>query len=140
MSTAEKVLVLLLRAAAVMMMLAVVPAVMPFAWMEAVSRYVGLEELPNAPIVDYLTRSLSAIYALHGALILFLSFDVQRYLPVIKCLIALGFVFGIGMLVLDFAVELPLMWTLCEGPFILIMCLVLWLLAGRVDTNGVRSG
>ena len=111
---------------------ALFPAVMPFAWMDEIHGRLGLGELPNIPIMGYLTRSLSGLYALHGALVFFVSLDVRRYLPVIKCLFVLAIMFGAGMLILDFAVGIPRQWACCEGPFIIILsCLTLWL-ASRV--------
>ena len=48
----------------------------------------GLGPMPQGPLVGYLIRSASALYALHGALALFLSFDVRRYWRVITFLAA----------------------------------------------------
>jgi len=39
--------------------------------------------------MGYLTRSLSAMYALHGALVFLVSLDVRRFLPVVKCFVRL---------------------------------------------------
>lgn len=129
----EKVLVVLMRAAGVMLLIAVIPAVMPFAWMKDIHRLLGMGELPEGPIIGYLTRSLSAMYAMHGALVFFISLDVRRCLPVVKCLAVLGIIFGLGMLILDFMVGMPFLWTMSEGPFIVLMgCVMLWL-AGHVQ-------
>jgi len=121
-------------------MTAVVPAVMPFAWMEEIHRLLGMGKLPAGPIVGYLTRSLSAMYALHGVLVFFVSLDVGRYLPVVKCLAALGIMMGIGMLVLDIAVGMPWFWTVCEGPSVVVLGVVLLWLAGRVRKTENRYG
>ncbi len=124
----EKALVVLMRAVGVMLLIAVIPAVMPFAWMKDIHRLLGMGELPEGPIMGYLTRSLSAMYAMHGALVFFISLDVRRYLPVVKCLAVLGIIFGLGMLILDFMIGMPFQWTVQEGPFIAIMgCVMLWL-------------
>ncbi len=127
----ERSLVVLLRFAAVVLITAVVPAVMPFAWMAAIHRQLGLGELPQGPIVGYLTRSLSAMYAMHGAIVYFLSLDVRRFLPVVKCLAVLGIAFGVGMFVLDVAVGMPTPWIACEGPFVIVLGSTLLWLAGR---------
>jgi len=125
---AERVLVIMLRVSGIALLTAVVPAVMPHSWMDGIHRSMDLGELPVMPIVGYLTRSLSALYALHGALVFFVSLDVRRYLPVIKCLFLLGFLFGLGMVVLDQAVHMPTPWACCEGPLIIILCaFALWL-------------
>ena len=107
MNRPEKVLVIIMRLAAVMLLTALIPVVMPFAWMKDIHRLLGMGELPEGPIMGYLTRSLSAMYAMHGALVFFVSLDVRRYLPVVKCLAVLGLVFGSGMLVLDIMVGMP---------------------------------
>jgi len=68
------------------------------------------------------------MYAFHGALVLFISLDVRRFLPVVKCLAVLCIVFGIVMLVLDVLVGMPVFWVLGEGPFIIILGgMMLWL-------------
>lgn len=129
----ETILVVVLRAAAVLLLSALVPAVMPFAWMDAIHRLLGMGELPRGPIMDYLTRSLSAIYALHGGLVLFVSWDVRRHLPVIRCLAVLGILFGAGIFVLDLLAGMPPWWTICEGPFILVLSGLLLGLVGRTE-------
>jgi hypothetical protein len=130
---AEKTLVLLLRIAGVILLTAVIPAVMPFTWMKEIHQLLGMGELPEEPIIGYLTRSLSAMYAMHGALVLFVSLDVRRFLPAVMFLAVLGIVFGAGMLVLDVMVGMPPYWVLCEGPFIVVLGGVLLWLSGRVQ-------
>jgi pseudouridine-5'-phosphate glycosidase len=63
MNRSEKALVILLRASAVLLLTAVIPVVMPFVWMKDIHRQLGMGELPEGPIIGYLTRSLSAMYA-----------------------------------------------------------------------------
>ena len=58
---------------------------------------------------------------MHGALVFFVSLDVRRYLPVVKCLAVLSVFFGCGMLVLDIAVGLPPGWIAGEGPSIIVL-------------------
>ena len=132
----KRVLVVLMRISAVVLLTALVPTVMPFAWMKEIHRWLGMGELPEGPIVGYLTRSLSAMYAMHGALVLFVSTDVRRFLPVVKCLAALGIVFGSGMLAIDVVVGMPLPWTVCEGPFVIVLGGVLLWLTGRIQGEG----
>ena len=128
----EKALVILLRIAAVVLLTALIPSVMPFAWMKDIHRQLGMGELPEGPIIGYLTRSLSAMYALDGAIVLFVSWDVRRYLPVVKCLAMLAIVFGVGVLVLDVMVGMPAAWTASEGPFVIVLGGVMLWLARRV--------
>ncbi|MFV2068694.1 MAG: hypothetical protein ACC645_17115 [Pirellulales bacterium] len=135
MSRSERALTWILRISAVLLLAAVFPTVMRFAWMDAIHRHLGMGELPDVPIVSYLTRSLSAMYAMHGALMFFVSLDVRRFLPVVRCLAVLGILFGIGMIVLDVSVGLPLLWIIGEGPFIIVLGGVLLWLAGRVQSE-----
>ena len=127
-NVAERTLVILLRLSGIGLLIALFPAVMPFAWMDEIHRRMDLGQLPDIPIMGYLTRSLSALYALHGALVFFVSLDVRRYLPVIKCLFVLAILFGAGMFILDLVVGMPRQWAYCEGPSIIILsCIALWL-------------
>jgi hypothetical protein len=135
----EFALVVILRGSAIILLTALIPAVMPFAWMDAIHQRLGMDELPEGPIMGYLTRSLSAMYAFHGALVFFVSLDIRRYVPVVKCLAWLGIVFGVGMFVLDLSVGMPPRWTACEGPSILVLCGVLLWLASRVRAMEARS-
>ncbi|MGO8746577.1 MAG: hypothetical protein ACLQNE_11360 [Thermoguttaceae bacterium] len=67
----ERTLVLLLRLDAILLLMAMIPSMMPFEWMKEIHRCLGLGELPDGPIMGYLTRSLSVMYAMHGAVELF---------------------------------------------------------------------
>jgi hypothetical protein len=131
----ERILVWLLRLGGVVMLTALAAVVMPHEWMNAIHRQAGLGVVPHVPIVGYLTRSLSAFYALHGALLIFLARDVRRYLPVIQFLAAAAAVFGAVMLGLDFAVGMPLLWTIAEGPFVLLLGVVILWLCWRVHAQ-----
>lgn len=128
----ERFLVLFLRFGAGLLLLSMVPVVMPFAWMQAVHRDLGLGELSASPLNQYLTRSLSGLYAFHGALLLYLSFDVRAYRGLIRFLAWGNIVFGVFMLGLDYVVGLPWFWTAVEGPFIVGSGVgLIWLSAER---------
>ncbi len=131
----EKTLVFLLRLDAIILLTALFPAMMPFAWMQEIHRSLGMGELPEGPILGYLTRSLSVMYAMFGAMELFVSLDVRRYLPFVKFVAVLEILFGSWMAALDVVVGMPLMWRICEGPYVFLLgCLVLWL-TGHVQGN-----
>ena len=57
----------------------------------------------------------------HGAVVFFVSLDVRRYLPVVKCLAVLAILFGVGLFVLDVVVGMPPLWIACEGPFVVVL-------------------
>jgi hypothetical protein len=83
-STAERWLAWLLRIVGGICLLAIVPLWMPRAWIEACHRFIGLGEFPAAPIAEYLARYASALSAFYGGLLVALSFDVRRHLPIIR--------------------------------------------------------
>jgi hypothetical protein len=111
----EKSLMVLLRLSATTLLLAVVPVLIPHAWMDSIHRGIGLGQLPAMPLIGYLTRSLSALYARHRAIILFVSFDVHCYLPLIRFLAVASGVFAASLLVLDLAWRMA--WTDEAGAF-----------------------
>jgi hypothetical protein len=127
----ERILVWLLRISGVLMLTALGAVVMPYDWMNAIHRQQGLGELPHVPIVSYLTRSISALYALQGALLVFAAGDLRRYLPVVRFLALAGVVFGAMMVGIDWAVGMPLLWTIGEGPWVILLAVVIFWLAGR---------
>jgi hypothetical protein len=89
----------------------------PFSWMNEVhERLLGLGPLLHAPIVEYMARSLTALYAIHGALVFRLSFDVPRFRPVIQFLGGLHVTLGLLVLAGDIAAGLPWWWIVGEGP------------------------
>jgi hypothetical protein len=67
-----------------LMALAIVPAVMPLSWIEAVHQFLGLGRFPEKFLTEYLARMTSAMFAMMGALLMFLAWDVRRFAPVIK--------------------------------------------------------
>ncbi|MCC6124708.1 MAG: hypothetical protein IT426_07090 [Pirellulales bacterium] len=136
----ERALVVLLRISAIVLLTALIPAVMPFSWMIAIHRQLGMGELPDGPIVGYLTRSCSALYAMHGALVYFVSRDVRRYLPVVKCLAVLGIVLGAGLFVLDLAVGMPWFWIAGEGPCVALLGGAFLWLASKVPGRPAEGG
>ncbi len=113
------------------MLFALGAVVMPYEWMNVIHQRLGLDALPHVPIVGYLTRSISALYALHGALLLFIATDLRRYLLVVRFLAVAGAVFGGLLLGIDYAVDLPVPWTIMEGPFVIVFNAIIFLLAGR---------
>jgi hypothetical protein len=115
-SKPSSALAVVLRLFGAIDLLAVIAVVMPRRWIEAGHAWAGLGELPPGPLVGYLARSSSALYALHGALILVISFDVARYARLITFLAVAALVHGGVMLAIDLAEGMSFWWTLLEGP------------------------
>jgi hypothetical protein len=127
----ERILIWLLRVGGVVMLTALGAVVMPYEWMNVIHQQQGLGQLPHVPIVGYLTRSVSAMYALHGALLLFIATDVRRYLPVLRFLAFAGIVFGVAMLGINYFVGMPVPWMVGEGPSVVVFNGVILWLTGR---------
>jgi len=111
----ERTLAWLLRAVGALDLLSLLAVVMPRSWHDWAHQGAGLGPLPDGAIVFYLTRSASALYALYGALLLFLSRDVVRHLPVIRFLAVAAQVHAVVLMAIDVAAGLPRWWVLAEG-------------------------
>lgn len=121
----------LLRAHAVMLLLAIVPIFFPYSAMNAIHEMLGLGELPFTPITEYLTRSLSLVYALHGAVCLVITFDMKKYLPLMKTIAGFHFLFGLFSTGIDLHSKLPTYWIIGEGPMISIFAIFVYFFAGH---------
>ena len=139
MKSPERILVWLLRLSGAMTLTALGAVFMPYDWMNLIHQRLGMGELPDIPIVGYLTRSVSALYALHGALLIFVSLDVVRYLPVVRFLGWAGVVMGVLLFGVDRAVGMPVPWTNREGPFVVAISAVILVLARRVKAHTPNS-
>jgi hypothetical protein len=128
MTRPERLLANVLRLAASFLLLAALAVLLPFPRMDSVHSWLGLGRLPDVPIIHYLTRSLSALYAFHGAIMWGLTWNVQRYGPLIRLLAWGDIVFGMAMFVIDLTAEMPWFWTAAEGPSLVAFgILILWL-------------
>jgi hypothetical protein len=129
--TRERILVILMRLTAAVELLALAAVVMPTAWMAAIHARLGLGEMPQGPLVEYLTRSISAMYAVNGVVLLVTSLDVRRYRPLVVAQAWLVMAFGAAMLAIDVTAGLPVYWVLGEGPFLILFgAAILMLLRG----------
>jgi hypothetical protein len=84
-------------------------------WMASLHARLGLGETPRAPLVEYLTRSASLLYALHGCVLLAASLDVRHNAPVVCAIGWLTAAFGLGMFGVDLDAGMPWYWTAFEG-------------------------
>jgi hypothetical protein len=109
-------------------LLALVAALAPRPWIVLAHEWCGLGPLPDGPVVGYLYRSASVMYALHGATILFVAGDVARYWRLIRFLAVLAVVHGALLFGIDAAEQMPGWWRWVEGPgFAATGAVVLWL-------------
>ncbi len=120
-SVQEKVLVFLLRLGAAMTLMAFITMLLPESVMAETHRWLGLGEFPASPLVDYLTRSISALYGFHGVLLFLVSRDVVRYRAIVIYVGVMNLVLGFMLLGIDLHAGLPWYWTLAEGPSLLVL-------------------
>ena len=110
------------------LMVATIPVFFPVAWMTAAHGWLGLGEFPNAAITIYLARSTSMLYAVHGSLMLYVSFDMRRYWPLVHVFGWLHVVIGLTMFGIDLTTPMPAFWIAGEGiPIALAGLAVIWL-------------
>jgi hypothetical protein len=101
---------------------------MPVEWMASTHRWLGLGEFPRAPVVQYLARSISALYGFHGVLLLIVSTDTRKYRTLVWYAAAMNMIFGAMIVAIDLHAGMPLFWTLGEGPPIIAFGLVIGVL------------
>lgn len=130
----ERLLVIVLRIGAVMTLSAFFAMVMPTEWMVAANRRLGLGELADDAIMQYLTRSLSAMYGFHGGLLLVISLNVRSYRGIVTYVGVMNLLFGVCLLGIDLHAGLPAWWTWGEGPSVAMLgVLLLWLVRAVPD-------
>jgi hypothetical protein len=116
---------LLLRLAGGITCAAFLAMFLPADWMASTHEWLGLGEFPRSPLVDYLTRSVAALYGIHGALLLLISRDPVRYRTIVQFVAVMNVVFGVILVLIDWHAGLPWWWTLGEGPPIIVFGIVL---------------
>lgn len=132
MNRAEFALMLFMRGMAAAAMLAIGAVIMPHSWMSAIHAALGLGSLPKIPIIEYLTRSLSALYAFHGVLMWVLAGDLRRYRPLAFLSSAALALLGVTNLLIDLYAHLPWHWTAVEGPFTIVVGVVMLALCRHI--------
>jgi len=135
MTTLERLLKLILRLTGVALLLATPFIFLPRTWHGAAHDWLGFGPYPAGPIIDYLVRSVSAMYALSGVFCWLVSFDVRRYAAVIVFLGAASMAFGLLMLVVDVQLGLPWWWAVGEGPSAVVLGVVLIVLPMRLKPS-----
>ena len=114
-------LVFLLRCGAVLTGSAFLAVFLPVEWMASTHRWLGLGELPRTPLVDYLARSVAALYGFHGVLLFIISTDVVRYRALVWYVAVMNILFGFMLLAIDIHAGLPAYWIAVEGPPVIMI-------------------
>ena len=128
----ERFLKLFLRIIGTAALFALVAVVMPYSWMNAIHKWLGMGELPAEPIVGYLARSTSGFYALLGGFFWLVSFDLHRHSLVLCYLGIVIVIFGAALFIIDLVEGMPLYWSLTEGPINVTFGVVIFVLSYRV--------
>ena len=132
----ERLLVVLLRLAGGVTITAFLAMLLPTEWMAATHEWLGLGEFPRAPVVEYLARSIAALYGFHGVLLLLISRDPPRHRSVVRYVGAMNIIFGLMMVIIDLEAGMPMLWTLGEGPPIAAFGVVVLLLSRSSSASG----
>ena len=116
---------LLLRLAGVLTISAFLAMFLPTDWMASTHERLGLGEFPRSPLVEYLTRSVAALYGFHGALLLLISRDPVKYRTIVQPVSVMNDAFGVMMLLIDLHAGMPWWWTAGEGLPIIVFGVVI---------------
>ena len=107
------------------MLLAALAVVLPTSWMAATHGWLGLGRFPESPLVEYLTRSLSALYVFHGGILLLTASDLARFAPLVRYLGNATLLVGAALLMIDLYAGLPAAWIAIEGPSVMLIGLAI---------------
>src|SRR5438067_4686932 len=128
-TTSDRSLAIFLRVVGTSALLSIGAVVMPFAWMTAIHRGLGLGDMPDAPVVEYLARTVSAFYAFFGAVCLIAASDLERYRSLAWFVGAALAVMGATFFVVDVVAGMPEWWCAVEGPLTVLLGGVIALLS-----------
>jgi hypothetical protein len=103
--------------------------------MASTHRWLGLGEFPRAPVVDYLARSVAALYGFHGVLLLLVSTDPIKYRSIVSYIAFMNVAFGVILVAIDVHAGLPLLWTMSEGPPIVAFGIVIGILNKSIHSS-----
>jgi hypothetical protein len=135
---AERALRVVLRLNGAITCLAIVAVFMPLEWMDRAHQALGLGPMPRGPVFEYLARTVSFLYVIHGVLCLLLSTDVRRFGPVITYVAVAEMAFAGLVFWIDRRAGMPWQWTWVEAPVIIAvsgLVLILRLAASRGDVR-----
>lgn len=115
----------MLRIGGTVLCLAAGAVLLPRTVMISTNAWLGLDPLPDLPILYYLARSTSALYALRGVIYFLAASDPVRYRPLIVLIGVTNIIFGVTMIGIATTAEMPAWWTAAEGPFVVVTGVVI---------------
>ncbi len=138
MSKQERFFKLFLRIIGSTALFAIIAVFLPYSWMNAIHKWLGMGELPSEPIVGYLARSTSTFYALLGGLFWLTSFDLNRHWLVLCYLGIIIVIFGAALFIIDLLEGMPVYWSLVEGPVNVTFGVVILMSTYRLNSKSIR--
>jgi hypothetical protein len=132
---AEALLRWVLIANGIMVLMALPAVFMPTAMMDQFHQQLMRSPLPDGPIVQYLARSLSALYASFGSLTLLLAWDLRRFAPLVTWWGVAAILFGLILLWIDINAPMPAHWTWSECPYTMITGILVLILQHRMSAS-----
>ncbi len=124
---AERCLTILFRLNAIMLISAAFAVFLPNHWMAEIHARLGLGEMPKPKIVEYLARSCTMLYFIHGLVLGYVSLDMRKYWEFVRFLAILHLLLGAFVFGIDLKSGMPVYWTIAEGPAIMAFaCCLLW--------------
>jgi hypothetical protein len=112
---------------------------LPREWMQSLCVVLTGVAFPAVPVAWYLARSTSLLYALHGAMAVFISFDVPYYWRLIRFLALAAVAHGGLILAIDLSSGMPVWWSGIEGPCFAVTGLIMLGLMRRVPTRALQD-
>jgi hypothetical protein len=139
MQNAEPWLKALLRLFGGVSVIAIFPFVMPQEWMALVHAWLGMGELPDKPVVEYLARTTSALCALYGGLLLLLATDVRRYHGVIRYQAGAIILLSSVGAYLGLRAGMPRWWMIADLATCWILCGAMLFFQNRIADSNSRN-
>lgn len=102
--------------------------VMPRSLFEVGHRWLGLGEMPDGAIVNFIIRQASYTYGMHGVLLWLLSSDVVRFRPLVL-FTAISYLVAVPVFfTIDWTSQMPWFWTIGDsGSCLCVGTALLWL-------------
>jgi hypothetical protein len=131
MTRAERALRAVLRVNGTITALAIVAVFIPRAWMAWAHQAMGMGAAPPEAIFEYLARTVSFLYFVHGTLCWVVSGDVRRFGPVITYVGVVELCFAGLVVWIDSSAGMPRYWTAVESTVVAAFSGTILLLRAR---------
>jgi len=107
----------------------------PYSLMNQIHTLLGMGVLSEQPVVGYLARSSSALYALLGGLMWIISCNLEKHQLVLRYLGFASVLFGAILIWVDWTEGMPEFWKYWEGPFVILFGLSILILERGAQNN-----